>query len=552
MKKRYIRDILATGLFFSVCSHGLATTVTWDGGPDGLGTSWNDPANWSKDVVPGSGDTVVFTDAGLSAGKVIELGADQTVLNVLIQTATAFTLGSDDDRTNAVPRLLTLTDLERQDVSGTEGVHVIAAPVAVAPDASGNSTWSVSGSNVLRINASLGAAVTPVSFVKRGAGTLNLNYASPTFDGTWAVEEGEITATVGSSMKGNATVGGAEAAASLRQTVKNAFYNGMVVTVLTNGTFTSVDSDTGRIGALFVKEGGSATIGSYFYAYKAYLTGGTLNGGRMYNGGYGQTLTSYASEREALFNCGFGLSKYYDFEIAVADGAAPVDLRVTKAVYSDANSKTVKKTGAGVCCLTAANTFKYGVFTVIAGTLLADNTTGSANGNTPLAVNAGTTLGGTGFIGGVSGYGNADLSVAGTAASAAVVAPGTIDAGTGAHVIGTLTVGDLVVQTNNVTFGAYSTLALTLNTSGQHDRLAVNGTLSLATTSDSLQLSLTGEGDLPAGTYPLVTFQQLADAGQVFDTVSGLPERGELVYTSSGVDLVVSSSAPKGTVFTIN
>jgi hypothetical protein len=126
----------------------------------------------------------------------------------------------------------------------------------------------------------------------------------------------------------------------------------------------------------------------------------------------------------------------------------------------------------------------------------------------------------------------------------AVVAPGSIDAVTGAHVIGTLTVGSLAVQTNNVTFGAYSTLKVNIASNGTCDKLVVNGTLSLATTTDSLEVTVADASALRAGTYTLATFQQLAAAGQKFDSVKLTDTQ-----TATSIDYVIN---PAATVFLIN
>jgi len=76
----------------------------------------------------------------------------------------------------------------------------------------------------------------------------------------------------------------------------------------------------------------------------------------------------------------------------------------------------------------------------------------------------------------------------------------------------------------------------------------VNGTLSLATTSDALELDVASPQTLAPGTYTLVEFQQLAEAGQIFDTVTGVPSQGELVYTATSIGFVIN---PKGLVITI-
>lgn len=195
------------------------------------------------------------------------------------------------------------------------------------------------------------------------------------------------------------------------------------------------------------------------------------------------------------------------------------------------------------------NSFHSGGTAVNGGVLMINGTNASAL--VTMGANSGATLGGVGVIGGGAGNAGANLVLLnGTAyTNGPAVAPGTLDYVTGDHVIGTLTVGS-ADQTNNVTLGAYSTLVIHLGAEVTCDHLAVNGTLSLATASDRLQL-LTPEETLSPGTYHLATFQQLGEPGQIFDAVEGLPERSQLVYTATGIDLVVVAPAPKGTVVTI-
>ncbi|NLE41527.1 MAG: hypothetical protein GX615_06810, partial [Lentisphaerae bacterium] len=154
--------------------------------------------------------------------------------------------------------------------------------------------------------------------------------------------------------------------------------------------------------------------------------------------------------------------------------------------------------------------------------------------------------GGTGFIGGVSGYTSANVSVAGASGNPAVVAPGTVDPVTGDHVIGTLTVGS-GAQANNVTFGANSALKIGFDTNGNCDKLAVNGTLSLDAATDKLVLDIADYAALKAGTYTLATFTALATPGTVFDVVEK-PTSGTLQYTATSIEYVVH---PKTTVLVV-
>jgi fibronectin-binding autotransporter adhesin len=70
------------------------------------------------------------------------------------------------------------------------------------------------------------------------------------------------------------------------------------------------------------------------------------------------------------------------------------------------------QTGAGVTTLTVANTYS-GATTVSAGTLLANNTTGSATGSGNVTVQTGARLGGSGLVGLVTGTQNITVNSGG-------------------------------------------------------------------------------------------------------------------------------------------
>ena len=75
---------------------------------------------------------------------------------------------------------------------------------------------------------------------------------------------------------------------------------------------------------------------------------------------------------------------------------------------------------------------------------------------------------------------------------------------------------------------------------GHCDKLVVNGTLSLNTTTDKLELNIADYSSLKAGTYTLATFQQLADQTKRFDLPS-IPPQGVLRYTPTSIEYVVPS-----------
>lgn len=138
-------------------------------------------------------------------------------------------------------------------------------------------------------------------------------------------------------------------------------------------------------------------------------------------------------------------------------------------ITDGAGTRPVTKSGAGVVELNraAGNTYD-GATTVLAGTLLANNTSGSATGTGNVTVNSGATLGGTGII------------------SGAVTINGSLDPGL---VSGT---GNITIN-NNVTFTNGSNFVVNLNgttPATQYDRLTIGGASSVLSLSGTNNLEL--------------------------------------------------------------
>lgn len=70
----------------------------------------------------------------------------------------------------------------------------------------------------------------------------------------------------------------------------------------------------------------------------------------------------------------------------------------------------------------------------------------------------------------------------------------------------------------------------------------VNGTLSLNTTTDKLELNIPDYSALKSGTYTLATFQQLADPTKRFDLLD-VPVHGVLGYTPTSIEYIVPSKS---------
>jgi autotransporter-associated beta strand protein len=425
------------------------------------------------------------------------------------------------------------------------GVQTNAGPLLIRGGTIQNGTFAKTDGEFEIQNGTVSAVLAGSGgLLKTTRGAITLSGAN-TYTGDTVVAEGQATFDGTASVKGNLIVGSPDGILPVWVSCVNKPLNQYKNwTVYPNGSL-NVGTSAQFLQATLTIIGGSFTGNQpYFQSGAAVkMTGGSF-GGTIYVADF--PITSYPTATTAVVSANLGQNHVF----SVADGQAAIDL-----IFSGAHGgtgKTITKAGDGVMAMTGSGRSYTGSTVVQAGTLLANNTTNSCTGNSEVSVNAGATLGGVGFIGGVTGYSHANVTVTGSTAGAvtnvAVVAPGSIDAVSGAHVIGTLTVGKLDVQTNNVTLGAHSTLKINVSANGTCDRLVVNGTLSLATESDTLELNVADAGALAPGTYTLATFQQLAGAGQVFDTVAGLPSRGRLVYTATSIAYVIN---PTGTVISV-
>jgi len=483
--------ILATALLPLLGSIGFANTVTWDGGSGGTGTSWNVGADWNPDGVPASGDVAQFDATGLTANKIISLDASQAINTLTINNTTVFTIGASTDTSSGFK--LTLATVNRNDVSGTEGIQTIVAGVTL----SANSQWTVAGSNYLASTG--GISGTGFSLEKLGAGELRIGTNS--YTGGTTVTAGTLRATATGAVLGNLTIGGGASSASFVSNVSgDVVANTTNVTVKANGTMSMANGD--HIKNLVI-EGGTFNNNFAYVDGSITMTGGTLGGSGtlQLNSGAAVSVTTLASASTALISVNNNTSNSLSY--TVADGTAIYDLKMTGSIVTGNTSATVTKTGSGVMALTNSST-TASPFNITGGTLLVNNTTGSGTGQSAVTVSTGATLGGIGFIGGNDGTNtNANANVTATGAGA-TIAPGNINEVTGAHVLGTLTVGN-ATQNNNVTFGNNSRLYVQLGSASASDKLAVVGNLVLTSTSDTLYLA-TASGAVLSPNYVLATF----------------------------------------------
>jgi autotransporter-associated beta strand protein len=261
---------------------------------------------------------------------------------------------------------------------------------------------------------------------------------------------------------------------------------------------------TGFQGAVVVNNGGVRIAANVF----ANASAVTVNSGGQFQLG-SSTVTNWNLAPGAILSLsGAGKSQGANPEGALrfqnnavtADFTNPVSLASDSTIYVAANLAPIPpapvtygqlglsdvvsgvggltKTGPGILDLKASNTYA-GTTSVNAGTLLANNTSGSATSNGAVVVNAGATLGGSGFITGAVTFLDGTLSPGNS--------PGTLTLGSTTFTAGSQLLFDL--DTPNVIGG------------GINDLTEVNGNLLLAGT-----LAINPLAGFGAGTYRLFDY----------------------------------------------
>ena len=504
------------------------TTCVWTG--LGGGSSWALADNWDPRV-PTIVDTAKFTSSGLSANQSVTISGDAVIKELLIETATAFTLASDGGT-------LELGAITRSDVDGTEGNHTIEVPLIVYAGSETNCIWNVAGSNALRINADISKAGS-VWVMKRGAGTVEMRKAEQTYPGPWIVESGIIALKARHSISGSIYVGGS-GEARVNVDVENGTGYGTYPHVYADGFFGgSQKTESGRVKTVYVFKGGRVQIGSWSYIENLEYHGGSVTGGSSYNS---LNITCHASDEMAVMGTEWKLNG--GRTISVERGTAPVDLKLTAALTDGGSSNTEKKTGDGVVKSTRSFSGMTAKFKVEGGTWYVDSTGEYGLGVQETTVSAGAKLGGTGCVGmkDVKSYATLALSN-GSESSYATLSPGTIDETTGAHIYGTFTSGRSSAH-NKLTLGNWAHLEIGVGPKNSEtklsdvDKLMVYGDLEIGS---NCTLDLTANtaalDKIAGGTYTIVEADKITGE---FATVVKPKPSWRIAYEKSGDPEVVT------------
>ena len=398
------------------------------------------------------------------------------------------------------------------DTEAQEGALDFQVPLKVFSASGDTNCWALAGSGVVKINNSLTADKVSNVIRKTGAAKVQMAYAACEYRAEWHVVEGEVAASNTGLLGGKRiVVGGEETAARVTFTGNRSAAGGVEVLAYTNGYANISDGmEGGRISLLGVFNGGSARCG-YMYLGRYQLSGGTITGTDWSEAiaNYPEGVTTYASDTTSLYKMNFRLNWWDPNPFTIANGEAPVDFEITTISGTDNSTGSAAgnhfaKNGPGVMRVTGNCSGLTRWLWINAGTWLADNAdNGCSRGRVFVA--AGATLGGTGGFGSADVFEEAYVTVNGADGNPGRLAPGSIDATTGEHVLGTLRIGEASVS-NKVLLNAHAQVRTCFGIESC-DRLDVVGKLEINGTGTSLEIVPLPEDvlDVKGGTYTIVT-----------------------------------------------
>ena len=500
--------------------------------------SWNTPGNWSSGTVPGPMDTAVFGVEASVSGMTIALDGAQAVKALVVESAGTLAIGSTADAEAGYG--LSAAHLSR--VGENAGQLTFEVPFTFSAPEDGTNTLAASAN--VRFGASLGATETR-PLVKTGEATITLAAACTKPFPEFFIFAGTVSPAATSSFAGNVHVGDGVTEAHFTCTVDNAAADNGVgtLTVLTNSTANVRLLNWGHCMSVFETIGGTITCSGNTMVLKSRLCGGRIRntGGSIYAHAYnGQELSTSPSATTAYFDAGWAINVYGGSTFRIEDGAAPVDLVISGNLWINGGAwQSIYKRGAGTLKLTAASGPTLNdehAFELNEGVTLCDNTSGTPLGNALVKVNAGATLGGTGFVGGTE---RGNVTVAGSSTNPGVLAPGSIYEESGAHLYGTFTVGT-ESQTNLVSMGAWTKLVAGIGSRNSEtglsdfDKLMVHGDLSIG---ENCTLDLTTNSadlnEIKGGRYTIVEADKIEGT---FATVIKPKNSWKVTYMSEEVE----------------
>lgn len=356
----------------SLVVHYAAGTSVWT---NAAGGSWPTATNWLNNIIGnGAGNTAHFGALNLGANATVTLDGARTIGHLIFGDTTPshnWTLNTGSGGS------LTLADS-------------VATPTITVENQSTTLGVVLAGADGL---------------VKDGGGTLVLNNLANTFGGNLAVAGGTLRTPSG---VGNGTTGPLGAVNGSRQII---VAGGATLDFQGNNVFGGSGESAATLPALTL----SGTLSSTRFNILGNLTlnGGTLTQASTDSGNYegyqflgtvtvgGSTPSTIASTNGKANHLANGTTT---FVVADATASPAADLVITNPLRNASNdyalgAGSLTKDGTGTLALHAASIYS-GNTLIFDGTLLANNSTGSATGTGVLTVSAGATLGGSGSVSG--------------------------------------------------------------------------------------------------------------------------------------------------------
>lgn len=542
------------------------TPGNWSGGPAGTipGTYPGGPHNGNPNDIAQFANTA--TNVGIdmdTAGGAFQLGAlsvtGSTALQVGNSSATNGVLTLNGATVNGVSNTLASAggaDLTLANVNSGAGSQTMGLRLGVV-----NGVFQTAGSRTLTVSSVISEATTGSSVTKTGAGTLTLNGAN-TFTGGVTFNSGTLSLGNNAALgTGALTVGAINTTINVTGTAAT-FANDIALTAPAGQvTFaTPTDSSTTLSGVISggVANTNIATASGTEWLFRGpsgsktnalTITGNNVNWMGTLTVSHGPLILGNANAAgTTVIRLGSNLppagalqlagnftianSVFLTSATAQAIGVGSgLSAGISGVIASDATTG-LAKVGVGTLALSGANTYT-GVTNVTAGSLLVNGNSSGATG--AVTVQTGGTLGGTGTVGGAT----------------TVQSGGAIRGGTAATT-GTLTTGNVTVNTD-------ATLAANLAAPGTSSTLAVGGnTLNLLNGSKLSLTAITGFSGA-AGSYTLATLTngdnlQLGGTGNRADGfsfgtyVEGTGASGAVVIDVSNLSFTLNA----GDTFALN
>jgi autotransporter-associated beta strand protein len=495
------------------------TTVSWDGGTAGTNTSWSTAGNWVGDVLPATGDSVLFNSrSGTGTIPDLSLGANFSLATLTFDNVNSrlpTTLNIDTNGSGTTGRSLTISaGVTLTNYSGT--INFRGSNGTLTASLTGaQTTMNVGGSSTLAFAVPLGGAG---GLSKTGTGTLSLA-TSGSYTGKTIITGGTVRGS------GESIFGANPASFTADQITLN------------GGTFQAS-------GAVDFNSNRGITLGA---------SGGTIN-----SNGNAVTLTNVVTGGGTLTKIGAGtlsLNNAHTYTGGTAINGGTVALTVANAI----GTTGAITFGGGTLQFSAANTTDYSArFTGATSQAYSFDTNGqSVSFANPLTATTGSSLAklgtGTLTLSGTQTYSGVTTVAAGTlqmGATAALPATTAVTVGTSGG-----TTGAVSLNVNGTSQTVASLVLLGGGTSaansggvnlGSGGTLTVNGAISYETGANNRypsQITGTGASTLNlGGATRTITVWDNSNSG--YDLQIAVPiDNGGVNFVGSGGAPILSLSA---------